>query len=293
MTLPPLPQNMGRAFDLSSLTKPKVVESENQSVPEATVENLMTDYVALSKEKPVVLLAYSPRSKASVDLRDLMAEMAKRDNFTWIFGAINADAQPQLVQALQVQSVPFAIAFIDEQPLALFDKIYPQEQIALVITKLFQVAKERGLKVDIPEVKEIPMEPEEVAALSALEKGDYSGAAMAYRNWLQRKPDEQLAKIGLAQCELMIRIEGLSPELTIKDANSHPDVIEKQLMAADIEIAQGMPKNAFERLITLVRNSAGEDKKRVKEHLLLLFQLVDPSDPELIRARNELASALF
>jgi len=293
MTLPPLPQNMGRAFDLSSLTKPKVVESENQSFPEATVENLMTDYVALSKEKPVVLLAYSPRSKASVDLRDLMAEMAKRDNFTWIFGAINADAQPQLVQALQVQSVPFAIAFIDEQPLALFDKIYPQEQIALVITKLFQVAKERGLKVDIPEVKEIPMEPEEVAALSALEKGDYSGAAMAYRNWLQRKPDEQLAKIGLAQCELMIRIEGLSPELTIKDANSHPDVIEKQLMAADIEIAQGMPKNAFERLITLVRNSAGEDKKRVKEHLLLLFQLVDPSDPELIRARNELASALF
>ncbi|MEY3108074.1 MAG: hypothetical protein RL730_425 [Actinomycetota bacterium] len=293
MTLPPLPQNMGRAFDLSSLTKPKVVESENQSVPEATVENLMTDYVALSKEKPVVLLAYSPRSKASVDLRDLMAEMAKRDNLTWIFGAINADAQPQLVQALQVQSVPFAIAFIDEQPLALFDKIYPQEQIALVITKLFEVAKERGLKVDIPEVKEIPMEPEEVAALSALEKGDYSGAAMAYRNWLQRKPDEQLAKIGLAQCELMIRIEGLSPELTIKDANSHPNVIEKQLMAADIEIAQGIPKNAFERLITLVRNSAGEDKKRVKEHLLLLFQLVDPSDPELIRARNELASALF
>jgi len=293
MTLPPLPQNMGRAFDLSSLTKPKVVESENQSVPEATVENLMTDYVALSKEKPVVLLAYSLRSKASVDLRDLMAEMANRDNFKWIFGAINADAQPQLVQALQVQSVPFAIAFIDEQPLALFDKVYPQEQIALVITKLFQIAKERGLKVDIPEVKEIPMEPEEVAALSALEKGDYSGAAMAYRNWLQRKPDEQLAKIGLAQCELMIRVEGLSPELTIKDANSHPDVIEKQLMAADIEIAQGLPKNAFERLITLVRNSAGEDKKRVKEHLLLLFQLVDPSDPDLIRARNELASALF
>jgi thioredoxin-like negative regulator of GroEL len=26
---------------------------------------------------------------------------------------------------------------------------------------------------------------------------------------------------------------------------------------------------------------------------LLLFQLVDPSDPDLIRARNELASALF
>ena len=293
MTIPPLPQNMGRAFDLSSLIKPKVSESEISSAPEATVENLMNDYVARSKEKPIVLLAYSPRSKASMELRDLMAEMAKRDNFTWIFGAINADSQPQLVQALQIQSVPYAIAFIDEQPLALFDKVYPQEQIALVITKLFEVAKERGLKVEIPEVKEVPMEPEEVAALSALESGDYSGAAMAYRNWLQRKPDEQLAKIGLAQCELMIRIEALNPELTITDANANPAMIDKQVMAADIEIAQGAPKSAFERLITYVRNSAGEDKKRAKDHLLLLFQLVDPSDPDLIRARNELASALF
>ena len=293
MTIPSLPQNMGRAFALSSLTKPKVSESEISSAPEATVENLMNDYVARSKEKPIVLLAYSPRSKASMELRDLMAEMAKRDNFTWIFGAINADSQPQLVQALQIQSVPYAIAFIDEQPLALFDKVYPQEQIALVITKLFEVAKERGLKVEIPEVKEVPMEPEEVAALSALESGDYSGAAMAYRNWLQRKPDEQLAKIGLAQCELMIRIETLNPELTITDANANPTIIDKQLMAADIEIAQGAPRSAFERLITYVRNSAGEDKKRAKDHLLLLFQLVDPSDPDLIRARNELASALF
>jgi putative thioredoxin len=222
-----------------------------------------------------------------------MAGMTKSDGSSWIFGAINADSQPQLAQALQIQSVPFAIAFIDEQPLALFDKIYPEEQIKLVIGKLFEVAKERGLKVDLPDIKEAPMEPEEVAALSALENADYSGAAMAYRNWLQRKPDEVLAKIGLAQCELMIRIGGLNPDLTIKDANSHPTDIEKQLMAADIEIAQGLPKAAFERLITFVRNSAGDEKKKAKEHLLLIFQLVDPADPDLIRARNELASALF
>lgn len=293
MTMPPLPQNFGRAFDLSSLGKPKAPEVHGTSFAEATVENFMVDFVSQSKVKPVVLLAYSPRSKASMDLRDLMAGMSKSDGSSWIFGAINADSQPQLAQALQIQSVPFAIAFIDEQPLALFDKIYPEEQIKLVIGKLFEVAKERGLKVEVPDIKEAPMEPEEVAALSALENSDYSGAAMAYRNWLQRKPDEVLAKVGLAQCELMIRIAGLNPDLTIKDANSHPTDIEKQLMAADIEIAQGLPKAAFERLITFVRNSAGDEKKRAKEHLLLIFQLVDPADPDLIRARNELASALF
>ena len=284
---------MGRAFDLSSLTKPKVESAQTSQVPEATVENFMTTFVATSKEKPVVLLAYSPRSKASVDLRDLMFLMSEADKQSWAFGAINADTQPQLAQALQIQSVPMALAFVDEQPLALFDRVYPREQIALVIAKLFEVAKERGLNVEVPEVQEVPMEPEEIAALSALENGDYSGAAMAYRNWLQRKPDESIAKIGLAQCELMIRISGLNPEITIKDADAHPSEVSKQLMAADIEIAQGLQKRAFERLVTFVRNSSGDERQRAKEHLLLLFQLVDPSDPDLIRARTELASALF
>jgi putative thioredoxin len=222
-----------------------------------------------------------------------MASIAKEDNGSWIFGAINADTQVQLVQALKITAVPFAIAFINEQPVALFDRIYPREQIVMVITKLFELAKEQGLNVQVPEVKEIPMEPEEAAALSALEKGDYSGAAMAYRNWLMRKPDELVAKIGLAQCELMLRISALNPALTIKDADSDPTSIEKAVMAADVEIAQGLQKNAFARLINFVKNSSGDEKKRAKEHLLLLFQLVAPADPDLIRSRNELASALF
>lgn len=293
MSIPPVPPNFGRAFDLSSLTKPKTPERSSESFVEATVENFMSEFVALSKEKPVVLLAFSPRSAASIELRDLMAQMSKADNQSWMFGGINADTQPQLAQALQIPSVPYAIAFIDEQPLALFDRPYPQEQIAMVIAKLFQLAKERGLPVEVPEVKEAPIEPEEAAALSALENGDFSGAAMAYRNWLQRKPDEQMAKIGLAQCELMMRIAGLDSQSVIAEANSDLTNVAKQLVASDVEISQGEVRNAFSRLLNLVKTSSGEDKKQAKDHLLSLFQLVDPSEPELIRARSELASALF
>lgn len=293
MSMPPLPGNFGRAFDLSSLTKPKTESVSSSAALEATVENFITDFVSISKEKPVVLLAYSQRSPASVELRDLMAEMSLTDKQSWLFGAIDADAQPQLAQALQIPSIPYAIAFIAEQPLALFDRPYPQEQIAMVIAKLFEMAKEKGLAVEIPEAKEVPLEPEEAAALAALESGDYSGAAMAYRNWLQRKPDELMAKIGLAQCELMVRISELDPQETIKQANQEPVSVEKQIKAADIEIAQGQIKSAFDRLINVVRTSDGDAKKLAKEHLLLLFQLVDPSEPDLIRARTELASALF
>lgn len=293
MSMPQLPKNFGRAFDLSSLGKPKSAPAQNGAFLEATAENLISEFVQKSKVIPVVLLAYSDRSTITTELRDLMATLAKADNGTWIFGAINVDAQPQLIQALQIQSVPFAIAFVAEKPVALFDRPLPEDQIRLVLGKLFELAKEQGLNVVVPEIQEPPMEPEEAAALSALEKGDYSGAAMAYRNWLQRKPGETLAEIGLAQCELMLRISALDPVLTIKSANEKPGSVQDQLMAADIEVAQGAHRQAFDRLIATMKVVTGDDKNKVKEHLLGLFKLVDPRDPDLIRARKELASALF
>ncbi|MFM7890020.1 MAG: tetratricopeptide repeat protein [Actinomycetota bacterium] len=42
-----------------------------------------------------------------------------------------------------------------------------------------------------------------------------------------------------------------------------------------------------------VQRMSGDDKNKAKEHLLLLFQLVDPSDPDVIKSRQALASALF
>ena len=72
-----------------------------------------------------------------------------------------------------------------------------------------------------------------------------------------------------------------------------PDSLQDQLMAADVEVATGKHKSGFERLLNAVRIMSGEDKNKAKDHLLVLFQLVDPRDPDLIKARQALASALF
>jgi len=292
--MPQLPKNFGRAFDLSSLTKPKSSANSSQtSFEEATVENFMTDFVQASKEKPVFLVAYTDRAAVTVEIRDLLAKIALEDKGSWKFGAINVDNQPQLIQALRFQSLPAAAVFIDEQLLPIPELPAREDQLRMLLAQIFKIAKEKGMKVEVPDVPEPKLEPEEAAAFSALEKGDFSGAAMAYRNWLSRVPDEPMAKIGLAQCELSLRIEALDFDRTIKSADSKTDSLQEQLMASDIEVATGNHKSAFERLLRCVKSMSGEDKTRAKEHLLLLFQLVDPSDPELIKARQSLASALF
>lgn len=292
--MPQLPKNFGRAFDLSSLTKPKPNPNAPQATfDEATVENFMTDFVQISKEKPVFLVAYTDRAAVTVEIRDLLAKISIEDKGTWKFGAINVDEQPQLIQALRFQSLPAAAVFIDEQLLPLPELPAREDQLRMLLAQIFKIAKEKGMKVEVPDIPEPKLEPEEAAAFSALEKGDFSGAAMAYRNWLARVPDEPMAKLGLAQCELRLRIEALDFDRTLKSADSKPESIQDQLMAADIEVATGRHKSAFDRLLNSVRNMSGDDRNRAKEHLLLLFQLVDPSDPDLIKARQSLASALF
>ena len=293
MSIPQFPKNLGGAIDLSSLGKPKPAASPAPSYALATAANFLPDFVTKSREIPVLVLVYSDRSPASIEIRDNFALIAKEDNGTWKFGAINLEAEPELIQALRVQSIPTAFVFIAEQAIPLPEVPSRVDDMRLLLTQIFKIAKERGMQVAIPEIPEAKLEPEEVAALSALEKGDYSGAAMAYRNWLQRDPSNPLAKIGLAQCELMIRISPLDPVLTLRNADANPSSVKEQLMAADIELAQGQHKLAFERLLAAIRNSKGEDRNLAKNHLLELFQLVDPRDAELIKARQALASALF
>jgi len=129
--------------------------------------------------------------------------------------------------------------------------------------------------------------------MEALEKSDLQGAKLQYEKWLARKPGDVLAKLGLAQTELIIRVKDLDPNEVMVLAGANPNEVTIQLKAADVEIASGLNREAFARMIQLVKVSDGDDKKIAREHLLQLFSLVDPADPVLISARKELASALY
>jgi putative thioredoxin len=291
-----LPRNFGRAFDLSTLKQPATPPSTSSAALEVTPTNVMSDFVAHSKTEPVVLLAWSSRMPESKTVLTHLDELAAADK-SWRLGSVNLDKYPELAQALQVQAIPFALALIQEQGVPLFDAPHPKEQIRLVINKVLELAAQKGMTVKdasgTPLPSEPKMEPEEEEAVSALEKGDYSSAAVAYKKWLARRPGETLAQIGLAQCELMMRINNLDPKKVLAEAASEHNNLSLQIQAADIEVATGAYESAFNRLIKCVKTMDADEKKKAKDHLLVLFTLVDPTDPILIKARSALASALF
>ena len=284
-----LPPNFGRAVDLSSLGKPKPEPAGPMPGIEITPENLTNEFLSLSKDKPVVLICWSPRSPESQEVVAILGKLALADQGSWVLGRVDVDAQPQVAQALQTRAVPFAVAIINEQMVPLFEQPYPEEQIRMVIDKVLALASEQGVG-GAPTEK---IEPEEEEAIAALDAGDYAKAEAAYKKLLARKPNDNFAILGLAQTQLMARTDGIDGANVMKEASAHPDNIDIQLQCADIEIVSGYLEPAFARLLRLIPLFDGAEKKLVKDRLIELFALVDPADPRVIKARAALASALF
>ena len=298
MSLPPLPKGFGQAFDLSSLKQPKVETSDLPGIA-VTQSNLVKEIIPLSNSKVVILICWSPRSAQSLELISTMGKFqntdkAEKDEAPWELAHVNVDAESQVAAALQVQSIPFAVGVIGGQPVPLFESVPPNEQIRMVINKVLELAAQKGIgKAEASGESEVPMEPEEVEAMAAMERGDFETAGSWFEKWINRKPGDQMAKLGLAQVQLLQRIKDLNPQNVLAEASSSPNDLEKQIRAADIEIANGQNKEAFDRLIRAVKIFEGDEQKKAREHLLNLFLLVDPNNPDLIKARQQLASALF
>lgn len=284
-----LPSNFGRAIDLSGLGKTVPNKASTAVGRQVTATNLAGEFVPFSKSKVVILLCWSSRSPESVTVLDTLAKLQASDGDKWVLGSVDVDAEPQVATALQVRTVPYAIALVAEQMIPLFEQSYPEAQVRAVVDKVLSIAAEQGVGLPIEET----MEPEEEAAFAALEVGDYTTAEAAYLQLLGRKPNDILARLGLAQTQLLIRTKGLDLAEVIRSASAEPDDLEKQIRAADCEMMAGNVEEAFHRLLQCVRVSSGDGQARAKAHLLDLFLLVDPADARLVKARSALANALF
>jgi putative thioredoxin len=64
-------------------------------------------------------------------------------------------------------------------------------------------------------------------------------------------------------------------------------------MVADLDLLGGHVEDAFVRLVNLVARTSGDDRDAARTHLLDLFAAVGNEDPRVLKARRDLASALF
>ena len=284
-----LPPNFSQAVDLSSLGKPAPDLTSPVPGIEVTPLNLQAEILPLSKSKPVIVLCWSPRSTESVELLRTLGKLESAGGEKWILAHVNIDEQAPVAQALQARTIPYGVVFIGGQAVPFLEQPLSEDQLREVITKILTLAAQQGIGEEPVE----ETEPEEDEALAALDQGDYPAAEAAYKRLIARKPTDAYAKLGLAQVQLLARTHGVDAAKVMEDAIKRPDDIEIQIQCADVEVMSGYLEPAFDRLLRLLLVLHGDEQKKVKDRLLELFALVDQADPRVIKARAQLANALF
>ncbi|WP_367045028.1 tetratricopeptide repeat protein [Streptomyces sp. Je 1-332] len=262
-----------------------------------------------STEVPVVIDFWAEWCEPCKQLSPLLEGLAREYNGRFVLAKIDVDANQMLMQQFGVQGIPAVFAVVAGQALPLFQGAAPVEQIRQTLDQLIQVGEERfgltGITVD-PDaaggeqqeapVAEMPAGPYDAlleAAVQALDAGDLGGAVQAYRNVLNDDPGNTEAKLGLAQAELLQRVQGLDPQQVRKDAADRPADVAAQITAADLDLVGGHVEDAFGRLIDAVRRTAGDDRDAARVRLLELLEVVGSDDPRVTAARTQLARVLF
>ncbi|EST33187.1 tetratricopeptide repeat protein [Streptomyces roseochromogenus] len=263
------------------------------------------DVLQRSAEVPVVIDFWAEWCEPCKQLSPVLERLAAEYDGRILLAKIDVDANQMLMQQFGVQGIPAVFAVVAGQALPLFQGAAGEQQIRQTLDQLVQVAEQRfgitGLTVDPDaqpgaapaEVQEGPYDAALNAAADALDAGDLAGAVQAYKNVLADDPAHPEAKLGLAQAELLQRVQGFDPQQVRQEAAAKPKDAAAQIAAADLDLVGGHVEDAFGRLIETVRCTAGDDRDAVRRRLLELFEVVGPEDPRVIGARRALARALF
>ncbi|GAA0200077.1 tetratricopeptide repeat protein [Corynebacterium riegelii] len=287
------PQFTGGAVDLAALAQQAEARKElAESTFEPFIEVTERDVEAKAFERstliPVVLMVGTARSPESEQLKATLASLAAGQR-EFLVAYVNADAHPQLAQALGVRALPTVVALAAGRPVTNFEGNQPAEQLTQWLQALVQNIGPQlsGLSDEADSTEEA--DPRLAQAEAAVQAGDYDAAIAVYDEMLAQDPANAEVKQAKATVAVLKRF---NPQVRtsdpIADAAADPTDMAKQLDAADAEVLAGNPEAAFERLLAHVKTSP-----EAKDRLLELLLLFDANDPLIKRTRTNLASALF
>ncbi len=298
-----------RAVDLSSLSRRPPAPGAAPEAPGAPDGAARSEYVIdatdatfqqvlqASASVPIVVDLWATWCEPCKQLSPVLEKLAAEGHGTWILAKVDVDANPGISQAFQVQSIPTVVALAGGQPVAAFSGAQPEPQVRAWITQLIDQLRDalpgiREAEAAAPPPEPEPEDPRLTAAQDAADAGDFAAAAVAYQAILDVEPGNAEAAAGLAWSQLLQRAAAVDDAVTAR-SDEQPDDVALAAAAADLEVASGNAPAAFTRLVTAIARNADPERAQARTHLLDLFALFAPDDPDVMTARRALAATLY
>jgi len=319
--VPPSGSNLRGAVDLSSLVNrasagtPAVQATAGGtedapglpgvvSVPALIVDGTDANFgelLELSSRVPVIVGLWAAWSEPATAIMTVLEKLITEYAGRFVLARVEIDANPQLAQAFQAQSVPTVAAVVSGQPVQLFAGPLAEEQISDVLGRVLELAAQQGVTgtadvaaaAEPAAVVEEPLPPHHLEAYAAIESGDYATAQSEYRTALAQNPNDTMAVAGLAQVSLLARLQGLTMDQIRNGAAAAPSDLDAQLLVADLDLSGGHIEDAFDRLLGLFPAQPGPGRNVIRERILELFEVIGTDDPRVPPTRARLAALLY
>jgi putative thioredoxin len=285
-------------------------------IKDASISTFAADVLEASREVPVIVDFWSPRSPASKEQdKHLEAAVAAAKGAVKLV-KVNVDENMEIARQLRIQAIPTVYVFQNGQPVDGFAEPQPESQI-----KQFVQALAGGGHDHAAEVLEI--------ADQTFAAGDIGQAAQAYAHVLQDEPGHPKAVAGLARCYLaggdverakqtlsLVKpenandeaVRAVAAELSLREtaaaAAGKSAELEAKLTAnpndhqARYDLALALDgsndrEGALDQLLEIVRRDRKWNEEAARKQLVTLFEAMGPTDERTIAARRKLSSILF
>lgn len=191
----------------------------------------VNDVIEASKTTPVLVDFWAPWCGPCRQLTPALENAVRKADGGVKLVKINIDQDPIIAGRLGVRSIPAVFVFKDGQPVDGFTGALPQSEIDALIRNLVGGPDEEAIKATL------------ARAQSALDNGDFGGAAQDFAEVLRMDRENAEALGGMAMCYVQggspEQAEGLLAELP-EALHAHPAL---QRVRAALDLAAAKPES--------------------------------------------------
>lgn len=285
------------------------------SIIDINQDQFLSEVVEKSKTVPVLVDFWAPWCGPCKQLTPILERLVNKKNGKIILAKINVDENQGLAGQLNIQSIPTVYGFVNGRPIDAFQGAQPENKIEMMIEKL----------IDATPGNEVPKLIEKAEGL--LKEKKYEEAKNIFENLLSADASNPKIITGLLRCliqlhlyddakqifesleedllqnEEVIKIKKLLDNLNApvgetideltKKLNADPKDLDMRFKLAEALLSNNEPESGFTELLNIFKENAKWKDEAAKKKLLEYFDLLGPTDPNVIAARRKLSSLLF